>query len=109
MFITSFFQGTSNQVSTVSVIDFPMSIVELATWFYHMVTHMFLSGAQRIKIIWVYEAYVVAAGPFCIVLGNSPSNALEAGDVGWISWRRKWQSAPVFSPGKSHGQRSLAG
>ena len=26
-----------------------------------------------------------------------------------IPWRRKWQPAPVFSPGKSHGQRSLAG
>ena len=25
-----------------------------------------------------------------------------------IPWRRKWQSAPVFLPGKSHGQRSLA-
>ena len=24
-------------------------------------------------------------------------------------WRRKWQSTPVFLPGKSHGQRSLAG
>ena len=30
----------------------------------------------------------------------------------WISkipWRRKWQPTPVFLPGKSHGQRSLAG
>ena len=26
-----------------------------------------------------------------------------------IPWRRKWQSALVFLPGKSHGQRSLAG
>ena len=26
-----------------------------------------------------------------------------------IPWRRKWQPTPVFSPGKSHGQRSLAG
>ena len=25
-----------------------------------------------------------------------------------ISWRRKWQPPPVFLPGKSHGQRSLA-
>ena len=25
-----------------------------------------------------------------------------------ILWRRKWQPAPVFLPGKSHGQRSLA-
>ena len=30
----------------------------------------------------------------------------------WISkipWRRKWQPTPVFLPGKSHGQGSLAG
>ena len=25
-----------------------------------------------------------------------------------ISWRRKWQLTPVFLPGESHGQRSLA-
>ena len=25
-----------------------------------------------------------------------------------IPWRRKWQRAPVFLPGESHGQRSLA-
>ena len=29
--------------------------------------------------------------------------------VGKISWRRKWQPTPIFLPGKSHGQRSLAG
>ena len=28
--------------------------------------------------------------------------------IGKISWRRKWQLTPVFLPGKSHGQRSLA-
>ena len=39
----------------------------------------------------------------------------DAGDVGLISesrkipWRRKWQPTPVFLPGESHGQRSLAG
>ena len=26
-----------------------------------------------------------------------------------ISWRREWQPAPVFLPGKSHGQRSPVG
>jgi len=26
-----------------------------------------------------------------------------------ISWRRAWQPTPVFFPGESHGQRSLAG
>ena len=29
--------------------------------------------------------------------------------VGKIPWRRKWQSTPVFLPGKSHGGRSLVG
>ena len=29
--------------------------------------------------------------------------------IGKIPWRRKWQPTPVFFPGKSHGQRSLAG
>ena len=29
--------------------------------------------------------------------------------VGKIPWRWKWQPTPVFLPGKSHGQRSLAG
>ena len=29
--------------------------------------------------------------------------------VGKIPWRRKWQPAPVFLPGESHGWRSLVG
>ena len=29
--------------------------------------------------------------------------------VGKILWKRKWQPTPVFLPGESHGQRSLAG
>ena len=29
--------------------------------------------------------------------------------VGKIPWRRKWELVPVFLPGKSYGQRSLAG
>ena len=29
--------------------------------------------------------------------------------VGKISWRKKWQPAPLFLPGKFHGQRSLVG
>jgi len=29
--------------------------------------------------------------------------------VGKIPWRRKWQLAPVFLPGESHGKRRLAG
>ena len=42
-------------------------------------------------------------------------NAGDTGDkdlipgLGRSHWGRKWQPTPVFSPEKSHGQRSLAG
>ena len=29
--------------------------------------------------------------------------------VGKMPWRREWLHAPVYFPGESHGQRSLAG
>ena len=40
------------------------------------------------------------------------SDKQETGFDSWvrkISWRRNWQPTPVFLPGKSYGQRSLAG
>ena len=45
---------------------------------------------------------------------NSSCNTGDAGDLGsiWpgkIPWRKEWQPTPVFLPGKSHGQRNLAG
>ena len=39
---------------------------------------------------------------------SGKESAAGAGDTGSILWRRKWQPTPVFLPGKSHGQRSLA-
>jgi len=30
-------------------------------------------------------------------------------DLNYFPWRKKWQSTPVLLPGKSHGQRNLAG
>ena len=41
-------------------------------------------------------------------------SSANAGDMDLISsqevsWRRKWLPSPIFLPGKSHGQRSLAG
>ena len=52
-----------------------------------------------------------------ISLGGSDDKAstYSAGDLslipaaGRFPWRKKWQPTPVFLPGKSHGQRSLAG
>ena len=46
------------------------------------------------------------------VVKNTPANAKRCRFDPWVGktpWRRKWQPSPVFLPGKSHGQRSLAG
>ena len=43
---------------------------------------------------------------------ESTCNEGDLGSIpgpGKIPWRRKWQPTPVFSPGESHGQRSLVG
>ena len=49
------------------------------------------------------------------VVKNLPATTGDLRDVGSIPgsgrfpWRRKWQPTPVFLPGESYGQRSLAG
>ena len=43
---------------------------------------------------------------------NRPANAEDVSlipGLGRFPWRRNWQPIPVFLPGKSHGQRRLAG
>ena len=46
------------------------------------------------------------------VVKKSPANAEDTGLIDpWVRkilWRRKRQPIPVFFPGKSHGQKSLA-
>ena len=50
-----------------------------------------------------------------MVKNLTPASAGDTGEVGSVPrlgrfpWRRKWQPTPLFLPGKSHGQRSLAG
>ena len=57
----------------------------------------------------------MGASQVATVLKDLPVDAGNARDVGFypwvgkIPWRRKWQPTPVFLPGKSHCQRSLAG
>ena len=50
-------------------------------------------------------------------LGGSDGkeSVFDAGDLGSVPrsgrfpWRRAWKPTPIFLPGESHGQRSLAG
>ena len=49
------------------------------------------------------------ASQVVLVIKNLPANAGDMRDVGSVLWRRAQQPTPVFLPGESHGQRSLAG
>ena len=55
------------------------------------------------------------ASQVTLVVKNLPANAGDIRDVSSIPgsgrspWKREWQPTPVFLPGESHGQRSLAG
>ena len=51
------------------------------------------------------------ASQVALLVKNLPTNAGDIKICGFrkIPWRRKWQPTPVFLPGESHGQRSLAG
>jgi len=66
----------------------------------------------------VYLNYLIkinGASQVTLVVKNPPGNAEDIRDAGWIPrlgrfpWIRPWQPTPVFLPGESHGQRSLAG
>ena len=46
------------------------------------------------------------------MIKNPSASGGDEGSIpgsGSFPWRRKWQSIPVFLPGKSNGQRGLAG
>ena len=63
----------------------------------------------------VFLSLEFMASQVVLVVKNLPTNAgryKKQGFDPWvrkIPWRRIWQPTPVFLPGKSHGQRSLAG
>ena len=66
--------------------------------------------------IHIFHIHEIAwASHMALVVKNPPANAgywhKRCGFdpcVGKIPWRRAWQPIPIFLPGESHGQRSLA-
>ena len=52
------------------------------------------------------------ASQVAVVVKNRPASAADGSltpGSGRSPWRRAWQPTPMFLPGESHGQRSLAG
>ena len=73
-------------------------------------------GALELKIHhFIPSLQIVMGFPGCVIGKEPPCHCRwdkrHGFDpwVGKIPWRRAWQPTPVFLPGESHGERSLAG
>ena len=71
-------------------------------------------GVQRVGFNWNDLVWMNLQSKY-LSDSNCKEFACNTGDPGSIPglgrfpWRRAWQSTPVFLPGESHGQKSLAG
>jgi len=74
-------------------------------------TKVFLFKTVYTYLFYIYHC-IYLCSPGGSVVNNPPANAVDVvliPELGRFPWRRAWQPTPVFLPGKSHGQRSLAG
>ena len=79
---------------------------------YSSLSHRILQDTENIvSEYWEYSLEYWAPGqriPWTVL--SSPWGHKDSDTTEQLSlWQRKWQPTPVFLPGKSHGQRSLAG
>ena len=78
--------------------------------------HLSHQGSPSHVYVYMYlyiYTYIYTYRYICIYMsftGGSDvkESACNAGDMGLIPWRRKWQPTPVYLLGESHGQRNLA-
>ena len=72
---------------------------------------LYISSWPASLFLFSTEKYFIVGFPGGSEVKNPPAKQ-ETWDGSWVGkipWRGKWQPTPVFLPGKSHGQRSLAG
>ena len=77
-----------------------------------MSIHYFIRWQGKLFLEYLSSFPTIVGSPGGPVLKNICLQCKKPGFdpwVGKIPWRRAWQPTPIFLPGKSHGQRSLAG
>ena len=74
----------------------------LATWLFPQGNG---ESVDSVYVPWPSYLLAKAARNYAEDAGTLPQSV----SLSKIPWRKKWQPIPVFLPGKSHGQRSLAG
>ena len=96
--------GFCHRTATLS----PASLLPMFCWTFKLCSHKTQRGKNGSTVVQI-QATGDTSGeePACQC---RTSNRLRFSPwFGTIPWRREWQPAPVFLPGESHRQRSLAG
>ena len=65
----------------------------------------FNSNIEGVEVVWASQVMLMVKNS----LANAGDRCASNSWAGKIPCRRAWQPTPVFLPGESHGQRSLAG
>ena len=76
-----------------------------------------IPSCEHLSITWIFSLPKSQGRGFPggTVVENPSAKAGDTRDLGLMPgsgrspWRKKWQPTPVFLPGESHGQKSLAG
>ena len=77
-------------------------------------TYNYFDTQKKIILLQIVKGISLSGLPWWLRWLKKKKKSANKGEAvstpGWEGpWRRKRQPTPVFSPGKSHGQRSLAG
>ena len=90
---------------------FPLGLTGLISLWSKGLSRVFFSTT-----IWKHQFFSILRGFWGGASGKEPTCQCKRHKrhgfdpwVGKFPYRRKWQLTPVFLPGKSHGQRNLAG
>ena len=93
----------------MSCVLFIVCVINIYTY-----TYIYVSLSLSLSLSLYIYIYIYRLPRGHLVVKNLPANAGELRDAGLISglerfpWRKAWQPTPIFLPGESHGQRSLA-
>ena len=82
-------------------------LFNLVSWLQYRIQVIEMVPINMQHIIWLL--LLKLGFPSGSVVKNLPTNANLIPGSGRSSGQRKWQYTPIFLPGKSHGERAMAG
>ena len=74
-------------------------------FFYLLLSFLLLFQLSAYSVASIFFLKII----YLFIFGCTGPLLLQCRRLGFDPWRSEWQPTPVFLPGESHGQKSLAG